>query len=168
MVQAQELLANITLLEVAVLKLEEQSSALQSEVGQARTEREIAELRLSSSESGHFKFGASNLHVSSSDPNDSLRNKHTIPLPGAETESDDIQLKVVANPTFSEATDQQPSPTVGQESERGQKPQKSWKVRFTKQSYSWLPVNTDSDFGQFYTRVRAQSLGSENNLLDSN
>jgi hypothetical protein len=45
MMQAQELLADITVLEVAVLKLKEKSTALQWQVGQERTEREIALLR---------------------------------------------------------------------------------------------------------------------------
>lgn len=45
MMQAQELLADITVLEVAVLKLKEKSTALQWQVGQERTEREIAQLR---------------------------------------------------------------------------------------------------------------------------
>ncbi len=42
--QAQELLADIAVLEVAVLKLKEKSTALRSQVGQERTEREIVEL----------------------------------------------------------------------------------------------------------------------------
>ncbi|CAK9865095.1 unnamed protein product [Sphagnum jensenii] len=44
-IAAQELLADITVLEVAVLKLKEKSTALQWQVGQERTEREIALLR---------------------------------------------------------------------------------------------------------------------------
>jgi len=42
--QAQELLADIAVLEVAVLKLKEKSTALRSQLGQERTEHEIAEL----------------------------------------------------------------------------------------------------------------------------
>lgn len=42
--QAQELLADIAVLEVAVLKLKEKSTALRSQVGQERTEHETAEL----------------------------------------------------------------------------------------------------------------------------
>jgi len=138
-VQAQELLANITLLEVAVLKLEEQSSVLQSEVGQARTEREIAELRLSSSESGHLKFQGPKLLFSSSGPNGAFRDDHTISSPGIEPESDGQHLKAVATPTFIETTAQQPCislgcPTLGLESELGQQPQNSWKVCFDKLS----------------------------------
>jgi hypothetical protein len=42
--QAQELLADIAVLEVAVLKLKEKSTALRSQVVQEQTKREIAEL----------------------------------------------------------------------------------------------------------------------------
>lgn len=139
MAQAQELLANITLLEVAVLKLEEQSSVLQSEVGQARTEREIAELRLSSSESAHFKVEGSNRHFSSSGCNGTFRDNHNISSPCTVPESDGLHLKAVADPTFLETTAQQPCTPLGcstleQESELGQPPQKSWKVCFDKHS----------------------------------
>lgn len=138
-VQAQELLANITLLEVAVLKLEEQSSVLQSEVGQARTEREIAQLRLSSAESAHLE--GSNLHFFSSGSNGTFRDDHIISLPGTEPESHGQHLKAVATPTSLETTAQQPCislgcPTPEQESELGQQPQKSWKVCFDKPSCS--------------------------------
>jgi hypothetical protein len=85
--QAQELLANITLLEVAVLKLEEQSSILQSELEQARTEREIAELRVYSAESAHFRLEGSNLHFISSGSRGTLRDDHIIKLPGTDSES---------------------------------------------------------------------------------
>jgi len=139
-VQAQELLANITLLEVAVLKLEEQSSALQSEVGQARTEREIAELRLSSSESSHSKLDGPNLHFSSSGFSGTFRDDHAISSPSIEPESDGLHLKAVGTPAFEETIAQQPCislgcPTLGQELESGQEPQNSWKVCFDNPSW---------------------------------
>ncbi|KAG0504348.1 hypothetical protein KC19_N040500 [Ceratodon purpureus] len=94
-ISAQELLANITLLEVAVLKLEEQSSILQSEVGQARTEREIAELRhtSSSSESAHLGSEGFNLHSVSSESNRSREDDHTTRSPGRAPELLDQHLK---------------------------------------------------------------------------
>lgn len=106
-VQAQELLANITLLEVAVFKLEEQSSILQSEVGQARTEREIAELRVYSAESAHFRLEGSNLHLTSSGSNRTRRDDHTIKLPGIEFDSDSQRLKSNATPISIETTPRQ-------------------------------------------------------------
>ena len=98
--QAQELLANITLLEVAVLKLEEQSSILQSEVGQARTEREIAELRhtSSSSESAHLGSEGSHLHSASSESNRSREDDHTSRSPGTAPELHDQHLTASAAP----------------------------------------------------------------------
>lgn len=124
MVQAQELLANITLLEVAVLKLEEQSSILQSEVGQARTEREIAELRHSSSESSHL--GSEGLVI--------LEDDHTTRLPVTAPESQNHQLTVFEIPKLIEATVLEPSVPLGNATPGpppdSQKLQKSWKVCF--------------------------------------
>ncbi|XP_073387785.1 uncharacterized protein [Physcomitrium patens] len=115
-IYAQELLANITLLEVAVLKLEEQFSVLQSEVGHARTEREIAELRHSSAQSAIFRLKDSNLRFVSSGFNGTLQNDHTFGLPGTAPEPQNQHLSAVAtpvsmrsNPTFGVSTIEQES-----------------------------------------------------------
>jgi hypothetical protein len=135
-VQAQELLANITLLEVAVLKLEEQSSILQSEVGQARTEREIAELRHSSSESAHLGSEGSTLHSVSSDSNRSLEDDHTTRSPGTAPESQNQHLTVFNTPKSTETTVLESSEPLGNaapgRASDSQKLQKSWKVCFNK------------------------------------
>ena len=138
-VQAQELLANITLLEVAVLKLEEQCSILQSEVGHARTEREIAELKVYSTESAHFKLEGSNLRLSSPGSSGTLRDDHSIKLIGSNPMFDGQHLNTIASSTSIETPVQQSyispgCPVVGQESELGQ-PQKYYKVCFFRPAF---------------------------------
>lgn len=129
MVQAQELLANITLLEVAVLKLEEQSSILQNEVGQARTEREIAELRHSSADSTRLGLEGSNLRSVSSHSNGTVR------LPSSAPDSQIQHFTAAIAPTSMKTTALEAcippgNPALGLELE-SQKPQK---VYFDKSS----------------------------------
>lgn len=129
MVQARELLANITLLEVAVLKLEEQTSVLQNEVGHARIEREIFELRHSSAGSAPLSSERSNLYSASLDSNANFGDNHSDSLPSISSSSQEQQLKPVSTSTLEEMTGLQ-SCTSPRQKSQFQLPQKSWKVCF--------------------------------------
>ncbi|XP_024393324.1 uncharacterized protein [Physcomitrium patens] len=123
---ARELLANITLLEVAVLKLEEQTSVLQNEVGHARIEREIFELRHSSAGSAPLSSERSNLYSASLDSNANFGDNHSDSLPSISSSSQEQQLKPVSTSTLEEMTGLQ-SCTSPRQKSQFQLPQKSWK-----------------------------------------
>lgn len=126
--QARELLANITLLEVAVLKLEEQSSLLQDEVGQARIEREIAELRYSSAHGVRLRSEGLSLNCASSDSNEVLRDDHSVRLSSTVPSCEGQKSNTASSSTPTETTSLQSCMSLRQEPQFKEQPQKGWKV----------------------------------------
>ncbi|XP_024370432.1 uncharacterized protein [Physcomitrium patens] len=126
-ISARELLANITLLEVAVLKLEEQSSLLQDEVGQARIEREIAELRYSSAHGVRLRSEGLSLNCASSDSNEVLRDDHSVRLSSTVPSCEGQKSNTASSSTPTETTSLQSCMSLRQEPQFKEQPQKGWK-----------------------------------------
>lgn len=131
LVQAQELLADITVLEVAVLKLEEQSSTLRTQLGQARIEREIAALKQSPGSTLKLRRQGSLLHPTFPDSIDFSEEIQPAPSPSKTPHTPKQPAKAVSH--LSLASDEQFTPQESPQSRYGQDPQprpprKFWKV----------------------------------------
>jgi hypothetical protein len=134
LVQTQELLADITVLEVAVLKLEEQSATLQRELGQARTEREIAELRHASKHS--MRVQGPLLHPTFPDSNNVTTEEiQTSGSPVRISHSKEQGQKLLVAPSLTEETAQPPHSSGdlcisshGDEPDQSEQAQNTWKV----------------------------------------
>lgn len=136
LVQTQELLADITVLEVAVLKLEEQSATLQRELGQARTEREIAELRHASKHSLSMRVQGPLLHPTFPDSNNVTTEEiQTSGSPVRISHSKEQGQKLSVAPSLIEETAQPPRSSGdlcisshGDEPDQSEQAQNTWKV----------------------------------------
>lgn len=132
--QTQELLADIAVLEVAVLKLEEQTATLQRELGQAHTEREIAELRHASKHS--MRVQGPLLHPTFLDSNNvTSEDIQTSGSPVRISHSKEQGQKLLVAPSLIEEIAQPPHShgdlcisSLGDESDQCEQAPNTWKV----------------------------------------